>query len=219
VIRSLRNENGTGSRSPGWRSIWEKSIVRPLSRGGVPVLNRRSSNPSLEKCPRRHDDRPRPVLGPSTAADARDPATLDKDRLGHLLPEAQSLLPFDGQLGERLISLLVTLRARTVHRGAFAPIQEPELDRRGVGQKPHRTAERVDLADDLPLGHPSDSRVAAHLADAIAVDRQQGRAQADPRRGQAGLEARVARAEHDHIEVVRVGWQSSHWVQVSPHPS
>ncbi len=50
-IRSVRNENGTGSSSPGWTSSASKSIVRPLRRGGVPVLNRRSSNPRARSEP------------------------------------------------------------------------------------------------------------------------------------------------------------------------
>jgi len=39
------NENGRIGSSPGCGSIFEKSTVRPSSRAGVPVLNRRSSKP------------------------------------------------------------------------------------------------------------------------------------------------------------------------------
>ena len=37
------------SRSPSWRSILEKSTVRALTRGGVPVLNRRRERPSSRR--------------------------------------------------------------------------------------------------------------------------------------------------------------------------
>ena len=56
---------GPGSSSPGWGSRRSKSMVRPLSRGGVPVLNRRSSKPSARRLPesprprRRRRGRPR----------------------------------------------------------------------------------------------------------------------------------------------------------------
>ena len=39
------NENGTTGSSPYWGSILEKSIVRPSTRAGVPVLNRRMEKP------------------------------------------------------------------------------------------------------------------------------------------------------------------------------
>ena len=76
--------------------------------------------------------------------------------------------------------------------------------RRGVGEHAHHAAERVDLADDLPLGHSADRRIAAHLADGVAVHRQQRGAQAHPRRGQGRLEPGMPRAHHDDIESVRI---------------
>ena len=43
VMRSVRNENGTGGSSPGCISSPAQSMVRPSSRGGVPVLSRPSA--------------------------------------------------------------------------------------------------------------------------------------------------------------------------------
>ena len=65
--RSRRSgtRTATGSASPGWGSSRAKSMVRPLSRGGVPVLNRASSNPerragfpTVRPRPRRRRGRP-----------------------------------------------------------------------------------------------------------------------------------------------------------------
>ena len=110
----------TGSASPGCGSSRAKSIVRPLSRGGVPVLNRRSSKPSdaqalrqpvrghvaaaaagrldlagvherLEERAGRQDDGPGPVSSAAPATHAGDAALLDQDRLDHLLAERQVL--------------------------------------------------------------------------------------------------------------------------------
>ena len=44
-------EKGTGRTSPGWTSISSKSTVRALTRGGVPVLNRRRGRPSRSRDP------------------------------------------------------------------------------------------------------------------------------------------------------------------------
>ena len=45
VMRSVMKENGGGGSSPGWTSSPAQSIVRPSSRGGVPVLSRPSAKP------------------------------------------------------------------------------------------------------------------------------------------------------------------------------
>ena len=239
VIASVRNENGTGSPSPGCGSRREKSIVRPFSRGGraglEPAqleaecpeaagepLGRRVARAApggldlagmhqrLQKRAGRQHDRPRPVFGAAPAAEPGDPATLGEQGFHHLLAERQVLLPFDGQLGQKLVGFLVALGARAVHRGAFAPVQQAELDRSRVGEHPHRAPEGVDLADDLPLGHAADGRVAAHLADGVAVDRQQGGPQTHPGRRQSGFNTGMARADHDHVVAVRVAFWGGH---------
>ena len=45
VIRSVRNENGTGGSSPGCCSRASQSIDDLARRGGVPVLRRPSCRP------------------------------------------------------------------------------------------------------------------------------------------------------------------------------
>ena len=42
-------EKGTGKASPGWSSISSKSTLLALTRGGVPVLNRRRGRPSFSR--------------------------------------------------------------------------------------------------------------------------------------------------------------------------
>jgi hypothetical protein len=95
---------------------------------------------------------------------------------------------------------------RGIHDRAVSHLQTRQCgrhvghDRVGVGEDPHRAAEGVDLADDLPLGHAADGRVAAHLADGIAVERQEGGPASQPRGGQRRLQPRVPRAHHNHIK-------------------
>ena len=64
VIRSVRNENGTGGSSPGCTSSPRQSIVVPSSRGGVPVFSRPSAKPS----PRKVRDRPSDGASPTRPA-------------------------------------------------------------------------------------------------------------------------------------------------------
>ncbi len=49
IAASSQNENRGGGSSPGWTRQRLKSIDRPLSRQGVPVLNLPTSNPSSFK--------------------------------------------------------------------------------------------------------------------------------------------------------------------------
>ena len=144
------------------------------------------------------------VVDPAAAADAGDPAMIFEQALDHLLAQGEVFLTFDGELGQELVGFLVALGAWAVHGGALAPVQQAELDGGLVGEEAHRAAEGVDLADDLALGDAADGGVAAHLADGVAVDGQQGGLAAHASGGQRGFQAGVARADDDDIEAVRV---------------
>ncbi len=155
------------------------------------------------------DDGPGSVTDAAPALDARDAASLDHDRLDHLLAEREVLLPLDGQLGQELVGFLVALGARAVHRRSLAPVEQAELDGRGVGEDPHRAAQGIDLADDLPLGHAADRRIAAHLADGIAVHGQERGSQPHPRGRQRGFQPGMAGSDDDHIEPVGISHVSA----------
>ena len=104
-----------------------------------------------------------------------------------------------------LIGFFVGLGAGAVHRRTFAAIEQAELDAGGVDRPAHRAAQGVDLADDLSLGHAADGRIAAHLADGVAVGRQQCGLGPQPRRRQCRLGARMSGADHQHVVVVESG--------------
>jgi len=88
-----------------------------------------------------------------------------------------------------------------VHRRPLGRVQHAELDAGRVGHPGHLAAERVDLADELPLGQPSDGRVAAHQRDRVQIHREQQRACAHSGGGQGRLASGVARAHDDDVEV------------------
>ncbi len=67
---------------------------------------------------------------------------------------------------------------------------------------PHRTAQRIDLADDLPLGHTADGRIAAHLGHRIQIGREQRHVGTHPRSGQRRLGSGMPGTDHDHVVLV-----------------
>ncbi len=75
------------------------------------------------------------------------------------------------------------------------------MNRTGVDDLAHFAAERVDLADDLPLGNAADGRVAAHLRNGVGIHGQERSAQPEPSRRQGRLDPGMAGADDDHVEV------------------
>ena len=131
-----------------------------------------------------------------------EPSLLDQQVLDHLLPQREIRLLFDDPLDLVLIGLLVGLGPRAVHGRALAAVEQAELDAGGVDRPAHQPAQGVDLADDLPLGDAADGRVAAHLADGVAIGRQQRGPRPEPRSGQRRLGPGMPGADHDHVEIV-----------------
>ncbi len=158
----------------------------------------------LEKRAGRQHDGPRAVARAAPAHDAGNPAPFDRDRFDHLLAEREVLLAFDRELGQELISFLVALGSRAMHRGPFAAIEQAKLKRGRVGKQAHRAAQGIDLTDDLPLGHAADGWVAAHLPDGIAVDGQKCGPHPHAGRRQGRFQPSVARTHHDDVELVRI---------------
>jgi hypothetical protein len=85
------------------------------------------------------------------------------------LPQGEIGLLFNNPLDLSLVQPLVRLRTRAMHRGALAAVQHAELNTCGVNRPAHGAAESVNFADDLALADAPDGRIAAHLANRIAV--------------------------------------------------
>ena len=133
---------------------------------------------------------------------AAAPVRLDQQLLGRFLSQGQPGLVFQRPLDFLLIRPLVGLRAGAVHGGAFASIEQAELDAGGVDRPAHGPAQGVDLADDMPLGHAADGRIAAHLRNRVEVRGQHRRLSAHARRRERSLRARVPSADHHDVVVV-----------------
>ena len=62
-----------------------------------------------------------------------------------------------------------------MHGRALAAVEHSELDSGSVNGQSHRAAQRVDFADDLPLAHAADGRIATHLGNRFDVAWSQAR--------------------------------------------
>ena len=108
------------------------------------------------------------------------------------------------RLGRRLTVLVpITLATRPPHRRALAPIEHLELDPRLIRQAPHGPSERIDLTDDLALAEPADGGVAAHLAEFVEAEGDEGDGAAEAAGGEGGFEAGVATADDGDVGGVR----------------
>ena len=111
-------------------------------------------------------------------------------------------LRLDTVLHRKLIEFLVGLGTRRVHRWALGAVEHAKLDGGFVDNFAHLAAQRVDLADDLPLGDAADRRVAAHLGHGVGVHGEESGAHPQPRRGQSRFDAGMAGADNEDVEVV-----------------
>ena len=148
---------------------------------------------------RGHHHRPHPVHRPVCGAHGGDPAAFGID-IGDLrLLHPQALLLFQGVLHDLLVPPPVGLRPEGPHRRALAPVEQPVLDARPVGGPCHLSPQGVQLPHQVALARAADGRVTRHVAHRVQIDGEAQGVQPQPRRGQGGLDARVARADDGNI--------------------
>ena len=170
-------------------------MVRPSSRGGVPVLSRPSANPSASSV------RESPIAGASPTrpagvlllADmdeaAQERAGREHHRAGAELAPVRELerrrrgrraiirssasasmtvrlaVSPDRLLHRRGVEPPVGLGPRPAHRRSLAAVEHAELDAAAIGDAAHQPIERVDLAHQMALAQAADRRIAGHRAD------------------------------------------------------
>ena len=83
---------------------------------------------------------------------------------------------------------------------AAAAIEQAELYSGRVDDFAHYPAESIDFANEVALGYPADSRVAAHLPDRVDVDGDKRRPRADTRGDVSRFAPRVPRADDYYVE-------------------
>lgn len=100
------------------------------------------------------------------------------------------------------VKVFISLSARGPDRWSTAPVEKLELNPGRVNTAAHQPAERIDLPDEVTLRRAADCRIARHVGDGLC---RKG-AQANFAAGLCGcprcLNAGVARANDDNIELL-----------------
>ena len=229
AMRSVSAENGSGGSSPGCISSFDQAMVRPSSRGGVPVLRRPSAKPTRSSASDRPTAgasptrpagvccspiwmRPRrnvPVVSTTAPASTVRPSPSRMPETAPSRTRRSSASPSitaevravpNRRLHRGRIEPPILLGPRPAHRRPLAAIEDAELDAALVGDAAHQPVERIDLADEMPLPQPTDRRIAGHGADGGEAMGDQRRPRAHARGRSRRLTAGMAAADHDDIE-------------------
>ena len=127
-------------------------------------------------------------------------APVDEDVVHRLLKQPKIRLLLEPAADRRAIQHAISLRAGGAHRLALARVEDAKLDAGLVGGCCHRTAQRVDLLDQMALADAADRRIATHLPQRFEAVRQQQRAAAHAGGRERGFGAGMAAADDDEIE-------------------
>ncbi len=100
------------------------------------------------------------------------------------------------------VDFLVRLGPRRPHRRPPASIEKLELNRGFVDGATHQAAQGIDLAHEVPLRRSANRRVARHVGHRLARQRADSHARAQAPGGMGGLDAGVAGADDDDVEIV-----------------
>ena len=132
--------------------------------------------------------------------DAHHSTALDHEVGGLLLEELQVRLVLEEAAHRATVELSVGLGASRAHRRTLAGIEGAELDAGAIDPPRHHSAERVDLAHQVPLADAPERRVATHLAEGLDALRQQEGVGPHARSRGRSLGTGMATADDDHIE-------------------
>ena len=210
------------SASDGCGASIAQSIVRPSSRGGVPVLSRRigrldrasfadpaafvlflaAEDAAAEKCAGCQYHRPAIDLAAVVEPDPSHLARAQDERVDLALDDRQPLVRCELRLDRPGVKDAICLDAWTLDRQPLATVEHSMVDRGSVSGAPHQSIKRINLADQMPLAQPADRGVARHRPDPVAAMRQQRGARAPTGRRCGSLGAGMAAANHDYVKVL-----------------
>ena len=147
----------------------------------------------------RHHDGSAVHLHPHIGLNATDAVVIREDSgdIGLHQVKVRRSLEFD--LCAELVGLLVALRPRRAHTGAFLGIQEAKLNRGRIRIQAHDTAQRIDLPDNLTFCLTADCGIAGHLADSVEGLRQNQCLGAKSRRRRSCFNAAVSGTDDEHV--------------------
>ena len=102
-------------------------------------------------------------------------------------------------LHKLLVFPSVSLGTERVDGGAFAPVQQPELDAGPVSGPAHFAAQRIDLPDQMSLAGAANGGVAGHIAHCVQINGKNDGFQPQPGSGKGCLNACVACAYDGNV--------------------
>ena len=193
----LQPPHDDASRRERRRQLARWRFTRPA--GGALLVA--DVHQSVQKGAGRHDER---VATNGVAFLERQPCHAAR---GGQHPSGAPQEPRDVRLArERLanpgaIAALVGLCARRPDRRAPAPVEQLELNARGVDRQSHEAAERVDLTNEMSLCGAADRRIARHQRHGLRRKRAQPDAASEPRRSPCRFAAGMPGADDDDVEV------------------
>ena len=122
-------------------------------------------------------------------------------QLGHFrLLDVQIRLGLQHLAHLQAVLLLVALRARRPHGRPARSIQQAKLDSDRVGHLAHDAAQRVDFANEVPLGDATHGGIARHLRDEIDVEGEQRGLQPHAGSGHRSLASGMTGADDNDVE-------------------
>ena len=204
-------------------------MLRPSSRGGVPVFRRPSAKPSFssvrERPKRRRfadaaggnllfadmDEAAQKRPGGQNHGAARELAAVGEfdaadapirdDQVVRFRFDHLQIRRFANRgLHRRRVELAIGLGAGAAYRRAFAAIQNTKLDAATVGDAAHKAVQSVDFPDQMTLAEAANRRIAGHGADGGEAMRHQRRLRAHAGGRGRGLTAGMAAADHNDVE-------------------
>ena len=160
-------------------------------------------NQAVEERAGGDDERVAPILSPSSSARPATRPSLDRIAPGPADNPRDVRLALERAAHPRAVAPLVGLRARRPDRRTAAAVEQLELDAGRVDRAAHQSAERIDLANQMPLRRAADRRIARHVRDGVASTAcRSPTLRAHARRGPRGFDARVPGADDDDVEVL-----------------
>ena len=98
------------------------------------------------------------------------------------------------------IELTIGLGAGALNSRTLGAIEQPKLNASLIGGAAHQAVEGIDLAHQMTLAEPADSRVARHLANSCSVVRDQRRARAHASGSGRRLAPGVSAADNNDVK-------------------
>ena len=116
------------------------------------------------------------------------------------LDDGQAILRIEHPVDGGFVEFPVSLDPRPLHRRALGQIEHAIMDSSGIGSPSDQAVKRIDLADQMALAQPADSRVAGHRPDTVAGKADQSGRHAHARCHGSGLATGMASANHNDIK-------------------